>query len=161
VTAYDTGNEPGHPTPGVSRHLPVSSTVDAVQVDGLTAGLDGTDPGLPAFDGQRVSRSEYGSANAWLFGSPTATISNPGGGAADITTRQAVDEQGRTVSRTLPAGGTSTTTAATTNKSYYAAAHPDPQCANAAWAGWLCKSSPGDLPSAGFAVPTVGKLRHA
>lgn len=97
---------------------------------------------------------EYGSDNAWKFGTPTATRVDPGGGAAEVVTRQAIDEQGRTTSSTLPAGGTSTATAATTIKIYYAATNADPQCAKAEWAGWLCKTLPGGAPNAGAPIPT-------
>jgi YD repeat-containing protein len=154
VTDYDTGTEAGHPAGGV-RHLPVRTTVDAVQITtSLPAGSTGTDPALPALDGrQRITLLEYGDANAWRFGTPTATRVQMGAGA-EIVTRQTVDDQGRTTSSTLPAGGTSTTTAATTQTVYYAATNTDPACVNAAWAGWICKTLPGGTPSAGFTVPT-------
>ncbi|WP_104529576.1 RHS repeat domain-containing protein [Blastococcus saxobsidens] len=157
TTVYDTGNEAGHPTPGKSLHLPVRTTVDAVEIhDGLPAGSTGTDPALPALDGRsRVTTLEYGTENAWRFGTPTATRVNPGGGGADVITRQVIDEQGRTVSSTLPSGGTSTTTAATTVKVYYAATSTEPGCAKAEWAGWLCKSRSGGAPDVGFALPAT------
>ncbi|MDP5183142.1 RHS repeat-associated core domain-containing protein [Blastococcus sp. BMG 814] len=157
TTVYDTGQEAGHPTPGATRHLPVRTTVDAVEIHtGLPAGSTGTDPALPALDGRsRVTVLEYGTPNAWKFGTPTATRIDPGGGAAEVVTRQVLDEQGRTVSSTLPAGGTSTTTAATTVKVYYSANSTEPGCARAEWAGWLCKSRPGGAPDAGFALPTT------
>ncbi|MCF6746685.1 RHS repeat protein, partial [Blastococcus sp. KM273128] len=157
MTVYDVGNEAGHPTPGKSLHLPVRTTVDAVEIHAaLPTGSTGTDPALPALDGRdRVTNLEYGSPNAWKFGTPTATRVDPGGGAAEVVTRQVVDEQGRTVSSTLPAGGTSTTTAATTVKVHYSADNADAQCKSEAWAGWLCKSRPGGAPDAGFALPTT------
>ncbi len=154
TTEYDT--KANHPEFEQSLHLPVRTVTDAVEIHtGLPAGSTGTEPGLPALDnGSRVTTLEYGSPNAWKFGTPTATRVAPGGGAAEVITRQVVDEQGRTTSRTLPSGGTVTNTAATTIKIYYAATNADPQCVNQAWAGWLCKSLPGGAPSAGAPIPT-------
>ncbi|MFP5219875.1 MAG: DNRLRE domain-containing protein [Actinomycetes bacterium] len=109
TTVYDTGSsteaDTGHLTPGKSLNLAVRSTVDAVPVNsagGLPAGSSATDPDVAALDGvAQVTTYQYGNANAWRFGVPTATVSNPGGGQPDVVTRQSVDGQGRTVSRTL------------------------------------------------------------
>ncbi|WP_346623105.1 DNRLRE domain-containing protein [Blastococcus montanus] len=162
TTTYDTGAEAGHPTPGTSRRLPVRTTVDAVEIHkGLPAGSTGTDPALPALDGRsRVTTLEYGTPNAWKLGAPSATRVDPGGGAAEVVTRQVIDEQGRTVSSTLPAGGTSTATAATTVKVYYSATSGEPGCASEAWAGWLCKSRPGGAPDTGAALPSSHVTRY-
>ncbi|SEO61350.1 RHS repeat-associated core domain-containing protein [Trujillonella endophytica] len=154
ATEYDNGAGAGHPSPGVSRHLPVRTIVDAVHISSaLPANSVGTEANLPAWDGQRTTVLEYGDANAWKFGTPTATRVSMGGGA-EIVTRQTVDELGRTVTSTLPSGGMSTTTAATTLTRYYAANNADGQCANVAWAGMVCKTLPGGAPSSGAALLT-------
>ncbi|RBY95632.1 hypothetical protein DQ237_14030 [Blastococcus sp. TF02-8] len=157
VTDYDKGTEAGHPTPGATRHLPVRTTVDAVEIStSLPAGSTGTEPALLSLEGRsRVTTLEYDSPNAWKFGTATVTRTDPGGGAAQVVTRQEIDEQGRTVASTLPSGGSSTSTAATTVKVYYSATNADSGCVSAAWAGWLCKSRPGGTPSAGAALPTT------
>lgn len=157
TTTYDTGNEALHVTPGKSRHVPLRQVTDAVEIHaGLPVGSDGTDPALPSLDGaSRVTVLEYGTAIAWQFGVPSASRTDPGGGAAEVVRREILDTRGRQVSRTLPSGGSSTATPATTTKVYYAASGSDTQCSNAAWAGWLCKVVPGGAPSSGFPLLTM------
>ncbi|MEU2349709.1 RHS repeat-associated core domain-containing protein [Modestobacter sp. NPDC049651] len=158
TTTYDTAAM--HPNVPGDLHLPVTTTTDAVEIyKDLPAGTTGTeDPAtrsdLGSLDGKsRLTTLEYGNDNAWTLGTATATRVRIGG--SEVVTRQAFDDQGRTTSSTLPAGGTATNTAATTLTSYYAAASTDPECKSDAWAGWVCKTAPGGNPSAGFAVPTT------
>ncbi|CCH89276.1 protein of unknown function [Modestobacter italicus] len=158
TTTYDT---PANHSdfPGQYLHIPVQTITDAVEIiSALPTGSTGTEAGLPTLDGdglRRITTLEYGTFNAWTFAIPTATRVSPGGGAAEVITRQTIDNQGRTTTSTLPSGGTSTTTAATTTTTYYSAVNnADPGCAKAEWAGWLCKTLPGGVPSAGAPVPT-------
>ncbi|SOC53550.1 RHS repeat-associated core domain-containing protein [Blastococcus aggregatus] len=154
TTTYDV--QADHPDIAGVLHLPMRTVTDAVEITtALPAGSTGTEAGLPALDGKaRTTVLEYGTPNAWRFGVATATRVDPGGGAAEVVTRQVIDDQGRTSSSTLPAGGASTATAATTIKIFYAATNIDAQCAKAEWAGWLCKTLPGGAPSAGAVIPT-------
>ncbi len=152
TTAYDTGIEPGHPLPATTLHLPVLVSSDSVPAASST-----DDPAVPALDGVRTVRNAYVDDNSWRFAVPVRTITNPGGGAPDQITVNRVDNQGRTISSTLPAANGVETTAATTRSSYYTASLPaggDPACVKPEWAGWACKTTPAAAPSAGYTIPT-------
>ncbi len=190
VTAFDTGSETGHPQPLTrSLHLPVRRTTDAISdtytpaggtvtstTSDVLAGPDG--PGLLAAADvpARTTTWDYLDANAWTFGVATRTTTTPDT-STSLLTMTRVDGHGRPVSRTLPAAQgiettTSTaTTAATTLTSYYTAgavSGGDPACVNAAYAGWVCKTTPAAPPApagsgaggATFAVPPSWVSRY-
>ncbi|HWL36018.1 MAG TPA: DNRLRE domain-containing protein [Frankiaceae bacterium] len=106
----------------------------------------------------RTTKTEYGTSSAqWELGQPTASIVDAVTGGLNITTRTTYSADGRVLTQTLPAGGTTTNTAATRVTRYYIAGtgSGDTACdSKAEWADLVCSVGPGGQPS-GVALPTV------
>ena len=114
-------------------------------------------PGESADRDVRTTTTAYGTTTeSWRLGQPTAVTVDPGGLA--LTTRTSYTADGRVLTQTLPAGGTTTNTAATRLTRYYTVgAHPDDAaCGNRAeWVNLVCATAPGGQPASGPALPTT------
>ena len=140
VNTYDEGAPAGGPF-----HRVTTSTT-GVRVPGESTDRD-----------TRTTTTAYGpTATAWLLGQPTAVTIDPAGLA--LTTRTSYTGDGRVLTQTLPAGGTSITTPATRITRYYTAGThaDDATCGNRPeWVDLVCASGPGGQPATGPALPTT------
>lgn len=140
-TTYDTGNEPGHPTPGKTAHLPQRVTVGA--------SLGTAIPGTSVVD-TRVTLNEYAigtNTTGWKLRKPLRVISDPSG--LNLVTTTLYDADSGLVTETrLPAGPNGGTAHSTRTLYYTAGAHPsDGDCGNKpAWTRLVCKTQPAAQP---------------
>jgi RHS repeat-associated protein len=142
TNTYDEG------TTGGPYHL-LTTTVTSARVTG-----EATDRTTES----RTTETEYGvNPASWALGLPTASIVDARTGGLNLATRSTYDANGRVLTQTLPAGGTTTNTAATRVTRYYIAGvdATDAACGlKPAWVGLVCSVSPGGQPS-GTALPTT------
>jgi RHS repeat-associated protein len=105
----------------------------------------------------RTTKTEYGTNTAsWTLGKPTATIADAVSGGLNLATRTTYTTDGRVLTQTLPAGGTTTNTASTRVTRYYIAGtgSGDTACdSKPAWVNLVCSVGPGGQPT-GTALPT-------
>lgn len=140
-TDYDTGSEPGHPTPGKTAHLPVKVTVGA-SLGTATSGTTVVD--------KRVTSNEYAlgsDTTGWKLRKPLRVITDPGGLNLVQTTLYDADS-GLVTETRMPAGPNGGTAHTTRTLYYTAGAHPsNADCGNKpAWARLVCKSLPAAPP---------------
>lgn len=142
VNNYDEG------TTGGPWHL-VTTSVTSARVPG-----EATDRASEA----RTTKTQYGTTTGdWTLGQPRATTLDAVSGGLNLTTRTTYASDGRVLTETLPAGGTTTNTAATRVTRYYIAGSGsgDALCdGKPAWVNLVCSVGPGGQP-AGVALPTT------
>jgi RHS repeat-associated protein len=142
VNTYDEG------TTGGPWHL-LTTTVAGARVAG-----EATDRASES----RTTKTQYGTTTAaWTLAQPTASIVDAVTGGLNLTTRTSYSADGRVLTQTLPAGGTTTNTPSTRVTRYYSAGtgSGDTLCdGKPAWVNLVCSVGPGGQPT-GVALPTT------
>jgi RHS repeat-associated protein len=139
VIRYDEGA----PSTGAPFNLPTTETTSVRYT---------TSAGYAVDADQRTTTTTYD----WSLRAPTAETVDPTG--LKLTTRTGYDTDGRVISQTSPAGGTSTATPATRITVYYTAGPNsiDTRCGGRPeWEDRVCLTGPGGQPDSGPQIPVA------
>jgi YD repeat-containing protein len=152
-TTYDQ-NAPGatNPATGAPYRLPTKVVTDPFNVD---TGADAAYPDRSTTVAGYAAVGSMSGYTGWSLGMPTTSTVQMGASpsSSDLTTTTVYDADGRVIQTRLP-GDSGGTTPRATNTTYYTATGTG-TCANAAFAGLICQTSPAAQPSSGAALPTV------